>query len=110
MATSESTLKTSSNSAIIIFSSLIIPGLGQFLLKKRGNGLVIFITTAISAFLINWSFTHQNIGKITLGTFTTSWLWLSLILFWVWNVLDARASATGGRFSILPALICIGII
>ncbi len=91
-------------------SSLIIPGLGQFLSKKRTRGSVIFLTTALLAYLINWSLVHQNIGKISLGGLVTSWLWLPLILFWVWNVLDARALAARKHFNILPGILFAAII
>jgi len=110
MATSESTLKHPINSVSVLFSSLILPGLGQFLLKKRSNGLLIFLTALISAFLINWSFVHQNIGKLNIGSFITSWLWLPFIFFWIWNILDARALAERKGFSMLPAIIFIGLI
>ena len=110
MATSESTLKHPMNSASVLFSSLILPGLGQFLLKKRSNGLLIFITAAISAILINWSLVHQNVGKVNIGSLITSWLWLPFVLFWVWNILDARALAERKRFSIIPAILFIGLI
>src|ERR1044072_4135202 len=108
MATSESTLKPKSTS--ISFSSLILPGLGQFLLKKRSNGLLIFLTAVVSAFLINWSLVHQNIGKVSIGSLITSWLWLPFVLYWVWNILDARALAEQKRFSILPAILFVGLI
>ena len=39
MTKSGNTLASSTNSILITFSSLIIPGLGQFLLKKRQRGL-----------------------------------------------------------------------
>ena len=108
MATS--TLKQPLNSVSVSFSSLILPGLGQFLLKKRSNGLLIFFTAAVSAFLINWSLVHQNIGKVSIGSLITSWLWLPFILYWVWNILDARAAAERKRFSIMPAILFVGII
>jgi phosphonate transport system permease protein len=110
MATSESTLKHPVNSASVLFSSLVLPGSGQFLLKKRSNGLLIFITAAISAFLINWSFVHQNVGKVSIGSLITSWLWLPFIFYWIWNILDARALAERKRFSIIPAIIFISLI
>jgi len=81
------------NTTIIVLSSLILPGLGQFLTKRRGRGFIIFIMTIIQVYLIDWSLVHQNFGKITPGGLVTSWLWLPLILFWVWNVSDARALA-----------------
>ncbi|MBI2758814.1 MAG: phosphonate ABC transporter, permease protein PhnE [Chloroflexi bacterium] len=110
MTTSQSTRTPSMNPALTVLSSLILPGLGQFLLKKRGRGLMIFLATAVLAFLINWSFVHQNIGKVTLGGMATSWLWLALILFWVWNVLDVRALRADKAFSILPGIVCTAVI
>lgn len=71
---------------------------------------MIFLATAVLAFLINWSFVHQNIGKVTLGGMATSWLWLALILFWVWNVLDVRALRADKAFSILPGIVCTAVI
>lgn len=71
---------------------------------------MIFLTTAVLAFLINWSFVHQNIGKVTLGGIAASWLWLALISFWAWNALDARAVTANKTFSILPGIIFIAII
>ncbi len=71
---------------------------------------MVFLTAAVSAFLINWGFSHQNIGSATIGGVETSWLWLPLILFWAWNVLDARALTANKTFSILPGIIFIAII
>ena len=68
-----------------------MPGLGQFLIKKRERGFIILLMTLIQVYLVDWSLVHQNIGKISLGGLVTSWLWLPLILFWGWNVLDVRA-------------------
>lgn len=71
---------------------------------------MIFLATAVLAFLINWSFVHQNIAKVTLGGMATSWLWLALILFWVWNVLDVSALRADKAFSILPGIVCTAVI
>ncbi|MGA7194520.1 MAG: phosphonate ABC transporter, permease protein PhnE [Anaerolineales bacterium] len=98
------------NSALFVFSSLIVPGLGQFLLKKRQRGLVIFFAAVISVYLVNWSLVHQNIGEINLGGLTTSWLWLPLILFWIWNLLDVRALSEAKTFNILPGIVFIAVI
>jgi phosphonate ABC transporter permease subunit PhnE len=110
MNESGNTPTPSTNPALITFSSLILPGLGQFLLKKRQRGFVIFFVVLISAFLVNWSLVHQNIGKITLGEFTTSWLWLPLILFWIWNIMDARALSSAKTINLLPGIAFIAII
>jgi len=110
MTISEKTFKSSPNSAPSPFFSLIVPGLGQFLQKRRKRGILIFLTTLILTLLIQWSFGHQAVGKVNPGGVTTSWLWLPLILFWVWNVLDARAFVSKGTASILPGLLLAAII
>ena len=110
MTISEKTFKSSPNSAPSPFFSLIVPGLGQFLQKRRERGILIFLTTLTLTLLIQWSFGHQAVGKVNPGGVTTSWLWLPLILFWVWNVLDARAFVSKGTASILPGLLLAAII
>ena len=110
MTKSENTTTSSINVALIVFSSLILPGLGQFLIKKRQRGLLIFFMALVSAYLIDWSLVHQNIGKINIGGLTTSWLWFPLILFWFWNVLDARALSAVKPFSVFPGIIFIALI
>jgi hypothetical protein len=110
MTTSQNTPTPSIKPAVAGLFSLILPGLGQFFLKKRERGLLIFLMTAVLSFLINWSLVHQNIGKISLGGITTSWLWLFLILFWLWNVLDARALAASKVFTIIPGILFTAVI
>ena len=110
MTITEKTLPVSTNSSQSLFFSLIIPGIGQFLQKRRERGIVIFLTTIILIFLIQWSLKNQGVGKITIGGLTTSWLWLSLILFWAWNVFDARALAAGRTFTILPGILFAAVI
>jgi phosphonate ABC transporter permease subunit PhnE len=110
MTISESSRTPSINPTLAVLSSLILPGLGQVLLKKRGRGLMIFLTTAVLAFLINWSLVHQNIGSVTFAGMVMSWLWLLLILFWVWNVLDVSALRADKTLSILPGVVCTAII
>ena len=70
-------------------ASLFIPGLGQLLSKKMWRGITIFAITLFCAYITGWSYSHLNIGKIQIGTFSTSWLWLPLILFWLWNIFDS---------------------
>ncbi len=69
--------------------SLIIPGSGQMALKKSWRGFTLLIITAVLAFLVEWGLKYYEIGKMTIGGWTTSWLWIPLILFWLWNVFDA---------------------
>ena len=110
MTTSEKTLSSSTNSALSVLFSLILPGLGQFFLKKRERGLLIFLTSAILAFLIYWSLDNQGVGKIDIGGMTTSWLWLPFILFWAWNVWDAHTLRMHGRSTITPGILFTAII
>ena len=110
MNRSANTPRPAIHPALPAFASLIVPGFGQFLQNKRQRGFVIFFAAGISAYLVDWSLIHQNIGKITLGGWTTSWLWLPLILFWFWNVLDERALSQAKPPNILPGLACIAVI
>jgi phosphonate ABC transporter permease subunit PhnE len=110
MADPETIAVPDTNSTLVVLSSLVLPGFGQFLSKKRTRGLLIFLTTALLAYLVNWSLVHQNIGKISLGGLVTSWLWLPLILFWIWNVLDVRALAARKHFNLLPGILFAAIV
>ena len=110
MTISEKTLSSSANSTPSVFFSLIVPGLGQFLQKRRERGILIFLTTIILALLIQWSLAHQGIGKVNFGSVTTSWLWLPLILFWAWNVVDVRAFMANKTSTILPGILFAAII
>jgi phosphonate transport system permease protein len=91
-------------------ASLVLPGAGQFSLGRRGRGLIILLMTGLLAFLVNWALADQKIGLVELGGLVTSWLWLPLILFWAWNVWDARAAARRQASSWLPGLMCAGLI
>jgi len=110
MTTSEKSLIPSTNSSLSVFFSSILPGLGQFFLKKRERGLLIFLTSLVLAFLIYWSLDNQEVGKINIGGLTTSWLWLPFILFWAWNVVDVHVLRVHGRSTILPGLLFVAII
>jgi phosphonate ABC transporter permease subunit PhnE len=90
--------------------SLVIPGSGQFLLGHKWRGLIIFLAAVITAFLINWALVQQKIGGISLGSVVTSWLWLPLILFWAWNVVDAYRTAQKEAFSPLLGVLMIAIV
>lgn len=110
MTTSEKTLISSTNSALGVLFSLILPGLGQFFLRKRERGLLIFLTSVVLAFLIYWSLVNQDVGKINIGGMTTSWLWLPFFLFWGWNVLDAHALRTHRGSTIVPGILFAAVI
>src|SRR5512141_2794320 len=89
MAAPDSLLKSNNKIPAATVLSLIVPGSGQFLLGHRWSGVVIFIITAILAFLVNWALVTAKIGQITIGGLVTSCLWLPFLLFWVWYVVDA---------------------
>ena len=110
MTISGKTLTSSANSSLGALFSFILPGLGQFLMKRRERGLLIFLTSAILALLIYWSLEHQDVGRIELGGMTTSWLWLPFLLFWAWNVFDANALKANRMVSIIPGIVFAAII
>jgi phosphonate ABC transporter permease subunit PhnE len=104
------TEKNTLPSILVVIASLILPGTGQFISKKRSRAVLILITTVLLTYLVNWSFVHQNIGRIHLGNLVTTWLWLPLILFWVWNVVDAWTLSAQKSFSLLPGILLISVI
>jgi phosphonate ABC transporter permease subunit PhnE len=109
MATSKNALTPSTNPVLGMSASLIIPGLGQFILNKRWRGVLILLTTAVLIFLVYWS-SGQKLGNITIGGIVLSWLWLPLIMFWIWNVLDARLLSANKTLTILPGIVFAAII
>lgn len=109
MATSKNILTPSTNPALGMSASLIIPGLGQFILNKRWRGLLILLSTVVLAYLVYWS-SGQKVGNVTIGGILLSWLWLPLIMFWIWNVLDARLLAANKTLTILPGIVFAAII
>lgn len=99
------------NASLATLFSLFIPGAGQIYLKKHGRGIAIFAIVPVLAFLINWGFVNFKIGQMTVGGVVTSWLWLGLVLFWAWNVLDAHRVAHGQvTHGVLGLLIVAAII
>ena len=110
MAAPEDILIPVNRNLIPTIASLVVPGSGQFLLGRRWKGLVILLTTAILAFIVNWGLVNLNIGQVNLGSTVTSWLWAPLVLFWVWNVLDAYSAGKGKTFSSILGLVCAGLI
>src|SRR5258708_25887649 len=103
--TARSPLPPTKSTGLVVFASLIIPGLGQFLIRRWWRGLMIFVSTAALIYLIDWSLVHQNIAKVTLGGTVTSALWLPLFCFWIWNVSDVRALVRGKVSNALPGIV-----
>ena len=96
--------------ALAALLSLFIPGLGQFYLKQRWRGILIFAATPLLGFLINWALSNFKIGQMTVGGTTTTWLWFLLMLFWAWNVLDARRLALGRPASSVLGILVAAVI
>lgn len=85
--------------------SLIIPGGGQYALGQRGRGVLILVAALVQGYLIPWALENFRIAKVTLGSIETSWLFIPLVLFWAWNVLDAARRARGKRSPDAPGLL-----
>jgi phosphonate ABC transporter permease subunit PhnE len=93
------------SSIIAPILSALVPGLGQVIRKRRTRGLVIFLTVLLLAFLVNWAMVNYKIGLIAIGSFTTSWLWVPLAIFWVWNVLDVVSIGSHKPTQVLIGLV-----
>lgn len=94
----------------LAYFSIFIPGLGQFLLKEQFRAVTTLISAVICGYLTYWGYDHFNIGKITVGTFSTTWLWVPFLLFWIWNIWDAFALQKQKKVSSLPAFLFAAII
>ncbi len=90
--------------------SAILPGSGQFILGHRWRGVILLIITAITGLLVSWALTQLKIGRVQIGSLTTSWLWLPFLLFWLWNVYDALRLSRGETGQILPAVLLVAVI
>jgi phosphonate transport system permease protein len=98
-----------SKKSLPILLSILVPGSGLFMLGKRWTGVVVFLATFLSLFLVNWALVDQGIGQITINDVVTTWLWIPLIFMWIWNVLYTRNVAAGRSMTSLPAIIFIAL-
>ncbi len=87
--------RTGKNPRLAALFSLVIPGAGQLYLGAREVGIAILVTTIVLAFLIQFTSEVLRIGVVETAIITTSWLWLLLAAFWIWNVFDAHNRAQG---------------
>lgn len=77
--------------------SLLVPGLGQFLLGAKGRGLALFLSVAVSIAIIQW----QNLPS----------LYSMVILVWLWNIWDSFSLAQGvERSYFLPLLATLVVV
>lgn len=93
------------NPTVAAALSLVIPGAGQLYLGARNVALAVFGTAVGLAFLIWFCLENFGVGETILGTFETSWLWLLLAVFWLWNVWDAFQRGYGRMASRLLAFL-----
>ena len=101
---------TTENNRIVPYLSLIVPGSGQYFQKKQFRGVVIFITTLLTLLLVIWANQNYKIGQINMLGIKTTWMWIPLLGFWIWNVFDSVNLFAIIRVSPLPGAICIAII
>ncbi len=94
----------------VLLCAALVPGSGQLRLGRVWRGVLIFVTAALLLFIVNWGLVNFEIGQITIGSLTTSWLWVPLILFWVWNAWDAYAAASDRSGNTLLGVVCAAVI
>lgn len=100
---------TKNVSLATVFSALV-PGAGQFYIGARGRGVGIFSALIMLVYLIGWSLDNFKVGTITVNAVITSWLYVPLALFWLWNVLDVHRLARGKRSPALMGYLLAAII
>ncbi len=110
MATTKSISLETTRSSWTAILSLIIPGSGQLLLKRRWRGILILLTAVSLTLLINWSQGILKIGLFNIAGLKLTWLWIPFILFWGWNVFDTVELANNRRPNPLPMVILSAII
>lgn len=97
MKSSRSSQTHSTGPLLPALLSLVIPGAGQYLLGKRGRGMMILLAALVQAFLIPWALDNYHIAQVTLTGAPTSWLFIPFGLFWAWNLYDGYRLAAGKR-------------
>lgn len=90
----------------ISLGSLVIPGIGQIFQKKTWRGITILLSFSLLAFLIQWALKYYEIGKISIGSIETSWLYFPLALFWLWNGIDSVTLQKEKNINPVPAVLC----
>lgn len=102
-ASTSPTLAPGKNRATSAILSLVLPGAGQFYLGARNVAIAIMSMTVVMAFLIWFCLENFRVGRIDIGSVRTSYLWVLLLAFWLWNVWDAVQRAANRPTSRLLA-------
>jgi phosphonate transport system permease protein len=111
MAASEQTLAPQRNRTIFYtLLSIVIPGSSQFLMGKRWRGALLFVSIPVLGYIIYWSHSYLKVGAVTIGSITTSWLWVPLLLFWIWNIFDAHRLGANQSSNTLLGLVMVLLI
>jgi phosphonate transport system permease protein len=95
---------------LAVLLSTVIPGSGQYYLKKTWKGIVIFLSAILLGFLVEWSLENLKIGLVEIGPQPLSWLWIPYILFWVWNIWDVKNLAKKEQSNGFPGIFFAAII
>jgi phosphonate transport system permease protein len=90
--------------------SLVLPGLGQIWLKHVTRGILILMTIPAVAFLVNWALDNFEIGKIVVAGVMSSWLFVLVVLFWLWNIWDAYQIGNGRSANTALAVLIVAAI
>lgn len=77
---------------------------------RRWRGVLLFFSIPILGYIVYWAQLSQKIGLVSIGTRTTSWLWVPLVLFWIWNVIDAYRLSTGQMTNTMIGLLLVLVI
>lgn len=95
----------------IPYFSIIVPGSSQVMLRKTWRGISILVFTIILGYLVNWAYVKFDIGKVgSEGAPAFSWLVVPLVLFYLWNILDAFLLANNKKSSPLLAILSAAVI
>ncbi|MCL4560720.1 MAG: phosphonate ABC transporter, permease protein PhnE [Chloroflexi bacterium] len=111
MTASEHTLAPQRNRTLFFsLLALVIPGSSQFLMGRRWRGALLFLSIPVLGYIVYWAQSYQKVGLVTIGSWTTSWLWAPLALFWIWNVFDARRLGNGQESNSFLGLLLVLVI
>ena len=93
------------NNFFLPLSSLLIPGLPQIIKKSTWRGITILVSFLILSFLVFWADSVLKIGIIHIGGISVTLLLVPLVIFYIWNVIDAFMLVSGKKFPAVFAII-----
>ncbi|HET7375893.1 MAG TPA: phosphonate ABC transporter, permease protein PhnE [Anaerolineae bacterium] len=91
--------------------SFVVPGAGQYYLKKRSRAIAILGVFLVLAALIQWALINRQLESIFIGPFEGSWLSIVLGGYWLWNVIDAyRLARHQPANRLIPFILALAIV